>query len=153
ARLVIIDPLVAYLPADVNSHRDQDVRRAFAPLRGLAERTGACITFLRHLNKMSGGNVLYRGGGSIGSLGAVRSGMVMGLDPDDEQEDPQLRRRVLAPMKSNLGVAQALRLHLRVADGFRPRPGAPIIVVWEGPSDQTAASLLAEPQDAEQRDQ
>src|SRR5262249_10252481 len=32
ARLVVIDPLVAYLPSDVNTYRDQDVRRALLPL-------------------------------------------------------------------------------------------------------------------------
>jgi hypothetical protein len=42
ARLVVVDPLMAFLSGDTNSHRDQDVRRALAPLAGLAERTGAC---------------------------------------------------------------------------------------------------------------
>ena len=143
AKLVIIDPLVAYLPADINSHRDQDVRRAFAPLRALAERTRACITFLRHLNKFVNGDPLYRGGGSIGIIGAVRSGLIMALDPDDAEEDRTLQRRVLAPLKSNLGAAPALRLRLEVAPGCQNRPGAPIVVVWDGPCDQTAASLLA----------
>ena len=41
ARLVVVDPLMAFLSGDTNSHRDQDVRRALAPLAGLAERTGA----------------------------------------------------------------------------------------------------------------
>ena len=41
ARLVVVDPLMAFLSANTNSHRDQDVRRALAPLAGLAERTGA----------------------------------------------------------------------------------------------------------------
>jgi hypothetical protein len=153
AKLVIIDPLVAYLPANVNSHQDQDVRRAFAPLRALAERTRACITFLRHLNKFVHGNPMYRGGGSIGIIGAVRSGLLMGLDPDDSQEDRTLQRRVLAPMKSNLGGAPALRLRLEVAPGYQNRPGAPIVVVWEGHCNQTAMSLLAAPVDREQRDE
>ena len=39
ARLVIIDPLVAYLPDNVNTHKDQSVRRALAPLARLAERS------------------------------------------------------------------------------------------------------------------
>ena len=32
ARLVVVDPLMAFLSGDTNSHRDQDVRRALAPL-------------------------------------------------------------------------------------------------------------------------
>jgi hypothetical protein len=153
AKLVIIDPLVAYLPADVNSHRDQDVRRAFAPLRALAERMRACTVFLRHLNKFVHGNPLYRGGGSIGIIGAVRSGLLMGLDPDDIEKDPTLQRRVLAPMKSNLGAAPALRLRLGVATGHENRPGAPIVVVWEGPCDHSAATLLTVPVDRGQRNE
>jgi RecA-family ATPase len=41
ARFVMVDPLMAFLSGDTNSHRDQDVRKALAPLAGLAERTGA----------------------------------------------------------------------------------------------------------------
>ena len=44
-----------------------DVRRAIAPLSAIAERTGACIALVRHLNKTSGGPALYRGGGASGS--------------------------------------------------------------------------------------
>jgi RecA-family ATPase len=43
AKLVVIDPLMAYLDGRVNSWRDQDVRAALAPLARLArlaERTG-----------------------------------------------------------------------------------------------------------------
>ncbi len=62
ARLVVIDPLMAYLDGKVNSWRNhQDVRAALAPLAALAEHTGAAILILRHLNKAAGGNALYRG--------------------------------------------------------------------------------------------
>ena len=37
AKLVIIDPLMAFLPSDSDAHRDQDVRRILAPLARLAE--------------------------------------------------------------------------------------------------------------------
>jgi hypothetical protein len=32
AKLVIIDPLMAFLGSDTNSHKDQDCRRAMHPL-------------------------------------------------------------------------------------------------------------------------
>jgi hypothetical protein len=47
----------------------------------MAERTGAAVVLVRHLNKTPGGNVLYRGGGSIGIIGAARSGLVVGRHP------------------------------------------------------------------------
>ena len=96
ARLVVLDPLMAFLSGDTNSHRDQDIRRALAPLAGLAERTGACVLVVRHLNKAPGNNPLYRGGGSIGIIGAARMAFVVGKDPQDEN------RRVLASTKNNL---------------------------------------------------
>ena len=43
AKIVIVDPLAAFLSADVNAHRDQDVRRALAALAKLAEETGAAV--------------------------------------------------------------------------------------------------------------
>jgi len=96
ARLVVIDPLMAFLSGDVNSHRDQDVRRALAPLAKLAEETGAALVVVRHLNKSSDGNALYRGGGSIGIVGQARSALLVARHPEDD------RRRVLASLKSNL---------------------------------------------------
>jgi hypothetical protein len=77
ARLVVVDPLMAFLSNDTNSHRDQDVRRALAPLASLAERTGASVLVVRHLNKAAANNPLYRGGGSIGIIGAARMAFVV----------------------------------------------------------------------------
>src|SRR5262245_44159522 len=88
---------MAYLGSQTNSWRDQDVRRALAPLAKVAERAGAAIVVIRHLNK--GGNSsspLYRGGGSIGIIGAARSALLVGEDPDDPD------RRILARNKGNL---------------------------------------------------
>jgi hypothetical protein len=129
------------LPGDVNAHRDQDVRLALAELRALAERTGAAAVVIRHLNKSPGGNPLYRGGGSIGIIGAARSGIVLARDPDDAEA------RVLAATKCNLAaVPPSLRLRLVVEPG-----GAHPRVAWEGASAYTADSLLSVPADPEER--
>ncbi len=58
--LVVIDPLMAYLSAQVDSHRDQDVRRVLHPLARMAESTGAAVVVIRHLNKSSSANALPR---------------------------------------------------------------------------------------------
>src|SRR5207249_5369819 len=70
AVLVIIDPLMAALSAEVNTHYDADIRRVLAAVAAVAARTRAAILFVRHLNKTAGGKALYRGGGSIGIIGA-----------------------------------------------------------------------------------
>src|ERR687890_334782 len=85
ASLVVVDPVMAFLSGNTNSHKDQDVRRALAPLAKLAERTGAAILIVRHLNKASGGETTHRGGGSIGIIGAARSGLVVAEDPEDPE--------------------------------------------------------------------
>ena len=133
AALVIIDPLMAYLPSDVNAHRDQDVRRALAPLAALAERTGAAILCIRHLNKQAGGHALYRGGGSIGIIGAARVGLLVARDPDDDE------RRVVAVTKNNLA-AEPPSLAFRLVEDAEIGVAR---VEWLGESEHGASALLA----------
>jgi hypothetical protein len=134
AKLVAIDPLMAYLPANVNAYRDQDVRRELAPLSKLAEVTGAAVVVVRHLNKNAGVPAIYRGGGAIGIGGAARSVLLIAKDPDD----PAGQRRVLATQKQNLaGPSPSLAFRVVPDDS-----GVPMID-WEGESPHTAASLLA----------
>ncbi len=138
-RLVIIDVLMAYLPGKVDSHRDQDIRSVLSGLAAMAEATGCCILLLRHLNKATGGNPLYRGGGSIGIIGAARAAFLAAVDPDDDS------RRVLACTKSNLAGepdALAFRLTDSAGDGCAR-------VVWEGASTHSAADLLGHRDDEE----
>ena len=61
---------MAYLPYGTDSHKAQDIRRVLSRLAALADRTGCTVLLLRHLNKAKGGDPLYRGGGSIGIVGA-----------------------------------------------------------------------------------
>jgi putative DNA primase/helicase len=75
AVLVVIDVLTAYLSSETNSYRDQDVRRALAPVAAMAERQRCCVVVLRHLRKASTGSALYAGGGSIAIVGAARVGL------------------------------------------------------------------------------
>jgi hypothetical protein len=141
ARLLVVDPLMAFLSGETNSHRDQDVRRALAPLASLAERTGACVVVVRHLNKAPGNNPLYRGGGSIGIIGAARMAFVVGKDPQDEN------RRVLASTKNNLAKPpKSLMFTLEEAESGAVR------VNWLGDSEVSAKDLLATPQDKEYAD-
>jgi hypothetical protein len=132
AALLIIDPLTAYLGSDINANRDQDVRRALAPLGKLAEATHAAVLVIRHLTKsVANGSPLYRGGGSIGIIGAARAGLLVAQDPEDESV------RILASTKSNLAARQpSLTFRLEEVRGT-------VRVVWGGQSGHSAASLLA----------
>jgi hypothetical protein len=140
AALVVIDPIMAFLSGDVNSNRDQDVRRALTPLKRMAERTGTAVLLVRHLNKSQGGNPLYRGGGSIGIIGAARSGMVVGPHPDSEA------LRVLAGQKNNLSLPpRSLAYEIETAENGSAR------ISYQGFSEATAAQLLRVPEDEEEK--
>jgi hypothetical protein len=132
ARLVIIDVLMAYMPTGVDSHRDQDVRQVLARLAALAESTLCTILLLRHLNKGKA-EALYRGGGSIGIIGAARTGLLAAVDPDDGD------LKVLAPLKNNLAPPMPALTYRLVPDDLYDVPR----VQWVGESSHGAAELLA----------
>jgi hypothetical protein len=130
--LVVIDPLSAFLSGRVDAYRDQDVRRALVHLTDLARAADTCVLVLRHLNKSSASNPLYRGGGSIAFVGAARVALLAALDPDDPS------RRVVAVNKCNLRAA-APSLAYRIVSDDRHECGR---VVYEGRTAHSAEDLL-----------
>ena len=100
ARLVVVDPLVAFLGGSVDSWKDAGVRQALAPLAALAARQGCAVVGVMHLNKSMSSDPFMRLGGSVGFGGAARSVLVLGRDPDDAEAG---NRRVLAQTKNNYG--------------------------------------------------
>ncbi len=128
--LVILDPLAAFLSANINSHRDSDIRRALFPVSLLAGNTGATVLIIRHLNKMPGTSAMYRGGGSIGIIGAARAAFLVGKAPDESDD------RILAPIKSNLS-----RLPRSIRYRTIDKDGVPQIE-WLDYSDYSADQLV-----------
>lgn len=142
AVLLVIDPLMAALGGKIDAHRDQDVRRALVLIADMAERTKAAVVVVRHMNKSGGGNPMYRGGGSIGIIGAARSALLFG----HSTEDPDLR--VMARLKGNLATAYpslAYRMEGTEIDG-EDGPISTVRVAWEGETSEDAATLLQPPQ-------
>jgi hypothetical protein len=137
ARLVVIDPLVAYLADGVKTNSDHEVRRALEPVAAMAERLHIAVVAIRHLNKQSGGDAIYRGGGSIGFTGLARAVLAVGRDPDDED------RIVLAAVKVNVARRPPSLAYRLVAEGDYE----PARVQWEGESAHTAESLIGRDRD------
>jgi hypothetical protein len=108
--LCVVDPMMAFFPPAVTTNSDQVIRSVLTPFARLAAETGTAVLFVRHLTKAGGRKSVYRGAGSIGILGAVRSGLLAGRHP----EEPG--RFVLAVTKSNLATA-APGLAYRITDG------------------------------------
>ena len=144
AAFVIIDPVMSFLADDVNSNSDQQVRRALQPLVDAAEETGAAIMLCRHMNKSSsGGPAIYRGQGSIGIIGIVRSGLMVGDHPDRDQVF------ILAGQKSNLSKPPgSLAYRIRSADIGNDTA----VIEYLGASEVTAQQMSATPQDEGERD-
>ena len=75
--LVVIDPMMAFFKPEVAANSDQVMRVALAPLAALAARSGASVLLVRPLTKRGGRMALYRGGGSIGIIGAIRTALFL----------------------------------------------------------------------------
>lgn len=128
ARLLVLDPLQAFVGVNVDMHRANDIRPIFQKLAGIAERTECAVVIIGHMNKASGLKDLYRGLGSIDIAAAARSVLLIGR----LKNDPSIR--VMTHLKSSLapeGCSIAFEL---VSDGgFR----------WVGRYDITAGDLLS----------
>jgi hypothetical protein len=133
--LVVIDPMMAFLGSgvaanSVAANSDQHVRRALSRLRRIAEKTHCAVLLIRHLNKASYLPALYRGGGSIGILGACRTAMIVGKVPGDDTA------QVLAMNKTNLGpLPPSLRYRV---EGV----GASCRIVWDGECAWKAGEIV-----------
>lgn len=97
-RLIIMDPIQAYLGPDVDMNRANEIRPLFRYLGGVAERTGAAIVLIGHLNKNSGTQANYRGLGSVDISAAVRSILLVGKVEKEQDKDI----RVVIQTKSSL---------------------------------------------------
>lgn len=97
-KLVIMDPIQAYVGANVDMNRANEIRPLFRYLHGIAERTGAAIVLIGHLNKNAGAQATYRGLGSVDISAAVRSILHVGKVHKEESKDI----RVVIQTKSSL---------------------------------------------------
>ncbi|MBI3782619.1 MAG: AAA family ATPase [Deltaproteobacteria bacterium] len=127
AALIVVDPLQAYLGADIDMHRANETRPVLAALARLAERYSCAVLLIRHLTKSRSDRAAYRGLGSIDLTAAARSVLLAGRDPRD-----QGKRAVVQTKNSLTAEGPALGYAIE-QDRF----------VWTGESDLTAAALLA----------
>jgi hypothetical protein len=141
ASFVVIDPMNAYL-AGIDGNDDIKMRTVFSPLSAIAADTGAAIVGVTHTNKRVEGDALERVMGSMAYVGAARSVLAVGQDPDNPG------RRVLAQIKSNLSEL-APPLGYRLADGMLLYDSDPVNITADsifdsGQRAQGERSALAE---------
>lgn len=126
-RLVVLDPVVAYLGAGTDTYRANEVRAILAPLARLAGRYSCAILAIRHVNKSKGGRSIYAGQGSIDFAAAARSVLLAGCSGDDTSEC------ALVHIKSNLARVGPTLAYTVDEQGFH----------WAGESQLRASDLLA----------
>ena len=128
AKLVVLDPVQAYLGAAVDMHRANEVRPIMNRIGVLAERYGCAFVLVGHMNKSSALKANYRGLGSIDFSAAARSVILCARVKDD----PDVR--VLVPQKASLAYEPtAVAFRLSKDYGFE----------WIGEYDITPDELLS----------
>ncbi len=125
AKLMILDPIQAYLGAKMDMNRANEARDMTKHLGQVAERTGCAIVLIDHMNKNAGGKVAYRGMGSIDFFAVARSVLLVGRVKGQEN------RRAMIQIKNNL----AERGH---AKSFVLTDG---VFTWKGDYDITEDEL------------
>lgn len=127
AKLIILDPIQAYLGADVDMHRANEIRPVMKRLGDLAEKYDCAVILIGHMNKASGSKSTYRGLGSIDFQATARSVLVVGRIKDDPT------CRVIAHDKSSLAPeGKSIAFRLDKDNGFS----------WEGVIDISVDELL-----------
>ena len=117
ARLIILDPIQAYMGDKADMNKANEVRPIFRRLAEVAERTGCAVILIGHLNKAAGGQSAYRGLGSIDFRAAARSVLLIGR----VKREPNVR--VIIHDKSSLApegkpVAFSVSSVCRYAQGY-----------------------------------
>ena len=126
-RLIVIDPIVAYLGGKVDTYRANEVRSVLAPLADLAAQYRCAIVIVRHLTKARAGRSLHAGQGSVDFVAAARSVLLAGSSSNDRA------LHALVHTKSNLA-------KLGPSLGYEIQDGR---FLWAGESSLTAMDLLA----------
>jgi len=127
AKLLILDPLQAYLGADVDMHRANEIRPVLKRISTIAEKTGCAIVVVGHLNKGTSKSQ-YRGLGSIDIQAAARSVITVGRVKGKQYI------RAIAQGKNNLAPeGKTIGFELDPDTGFK----------WMGVLDMTIDDLLS----------
>ena len=128
ARLIILDPIQAYVGEKTDMNKANEIRPMFRRLAEIAERTGCAVILIGHLNKAAGGQSAYRGLGSIDFRAAARSVLLIGR----VKREPNVR--VIVHDKSSLAPeGKPIAFCLDPERGFS----------WIGEYDITADELLS----------
>ena len=95
--IIVIDTVTAYIEGSRDFNSANQVREWMRRLGKIARQRNCAVLVLGHLNKNSNAKPLNRIMGSMDFVGASRSVLMVGHDPDDA------RKRAVVHLKSNVG--------------------------------------------------
>lgn len=96
AKLIILDPIQAYIGANVDMHRANEIRPVMSKLGRIAEEYSCAVVMIGHMNKAAGQKSSYRGLGSIDITAVARSVLIVGKMRDSPS------KRIITQAKSSL---------------------------------------------------
>ncbi len=126
AKLLILDPIQAYLGAGTDINRANEARDMTKKLGALAEKYKCAVLLIGHMNKASGTKVSYRGIGSIDFFAVARSVLLVGRIEGEES------LRAVVQIKNNLAAFGNSKAFELSEEGFR----------WIGDYDISADEVL-----------
>lgn len=152
-RMVVFDPIVAFLRSDLDPNSRQDATAVAERLRLWANRHDLAVIGLMHVNKMQGVTAAERIAMSSAWRDSCRSTIIVGRDPDDPVGSNG-SMRVAARDKGNYvkdSVSSSLAFTIESAtvdaEGAQVEVGRVIVT---GPSDYTANQLVNVTYDSEE---
>lgn len=114
ANVLILDPIQAYLGANIDMHRANEVRPILKKLEIIAQKYSCAVILVGHMNKNSSAKSAYRGIGSIDFQAMARSVLLIGAT----KENPNIR--AIVHDKSSLTQAgQSMAFSLEVQNEFQ----------------------------------
>ena len=126
ARMLILDPIQAYLGGGMDMNRANEARDMTKKLGALAEKHQCAIVLIGHMNKAAGNKAAYRGMGSIDFFAVARSVLLVGR----VEGEPNIR--AVVQIKNNLAAFGQPKAFALSEDGFQ----------WLGDYEITADEVL-----------
>ena len=126
ARMLILDPIQAYLGGGMDMNRANEARDMTKKLGALAEKYQCAIVLIGHMNKAAGNKAAYRGMGSIDFFAVARSVLLVGR----VEGEPNIR--AVVQIKNNLAAFGHPKAFALSEDGFQ----------WFGDYEITADEVL-----------
>jgi putative DNA primase/helicase len=129
-RVIVIDPITAYLGSNTDSHKTADVRALLSPLKDFADTHGVAVIGITHPSK-SANVAMNAASGSQAFVAAARSAWLFVREKDEDGQESG--RTLMLPIKNNLSAQRNNGMAYRLNGG----------VAWDGPVSLTADQGLA----------